>query len=289
MSTHALAYSRFADVRATDLDPCGRQHTPATSRTGTVPFGVAVDTGRFANPFDTPGLTTPVERMGALVRYAVRLAGRRDDLAAVREQLLCRDLWCTCAPNDPACHRNVLLDVANPTERPFNAGGRAMAITVRRPWASLLLTPAELGGKTVENRTFATDYRGPMMIYGGTKVDEAGMDMASEHGLDAAWHEQRRGWLGAAVLVGVHRATSHCCQPWGQPPLYGPNRPTRYHWVFAHPWRLAAATFARGKKAEGERGGFEGIRPMSWQVLMPTARATTGGGTGASGDRASTK
>ena len=114
-----------------------------------------------------------------------------------------RDLACTCALDDPACHRNVLLDVANPPASAFAADGRAMALTVRRPWASLLLVPESLGGKTIENRTWATDYRGPVLIYGGTRIDKIGISAARRAGLDADWHTQQQGWLGAAVLVDV--------------------------------------------------------------------------------------
>lgn len=261
MST-AVRYplARSANVEATDLDPTARQHRPGEP----VSLGVAVDEGVFANLFDQDGLS-PVQRMGALVKYAVWLAGRRSELLAVRDQLAGRDLSCTCPLNDPACHRNVLLDVANPPARPLSAGGRAMAMTVRRPWASLLLVPGEHGGKTVENRTWATDYRGPVLIYAGTLVDNAGLQAAQRAGLDADWHESRRGWLGAAVLTDVHRASWNCCRPWGQKP-HGPNRLPIFHWLFDHPGRLASATWARGERHE--RRGFKGLRGMSWSALM---------------------
>jgi hypothetical protein len=259
--------ARWANVEVTDLDPCGRQH-----RAGAAPrCGVAVDEGIFANPFDTEALL-PTQRMGALIKYAVRLAGRRAELLAVRDQLAGRDVSCTCALDDPACHRNVLLDVANPPARPFDAGGRTMAVTVRRPWASLLLVPAEHGGKNVENRTWATDYRGPVMIYAGARVDHAGLRAAQRAGFDVDWHQTRRGWLGAAVLTDVHRASGRCCRPWGQrqPGGNARARPTIHHWVFEHPHRLAAATWAQGEKHE--RRGFEGMRAMSWAVLMRTPK-----------------
>ena len=90
-----------------------------------------------------------------------------------------RDLSCSCPLEHLPCHRDVLLDVANPPANPFSDGGRAMALTLRRPWASLMLIPAELGGKTVENRSWATDYRGPVMLYAGTRVDAAGITAAT--------------------------------------------------------------------------------------------------------------
>ncbi|MBS9535930.1 hypothetical protein KIH27_20310 [Mycobacterium sp. M1] len=247
----------------TDLDPKAVRH-----QVGKIPSGaIAVDAGRFANPFDVAGLD-PTARMGAVVQYAVRLAGRRDDLIAVHREAGGRDVSCTCPLGDLGCHRGVLLDTANPPRRPRSDGGSAMAITVRRPWASMLLVPHELGGKSVENSTFSTDYRGPLMIYAGSEVDTHGLTLAQRHGLDAAWHEGRRGWLGAVVLTGVHRARRHCCTPWGQ--AQRPGGPPIYHWVLAHPHRLAAPTWATGPTRE-ERRGFPGLRSMSWSVLMRTA------------------
>ncbi|WP_204809385.1 DUF4326 domain-containing protein [Mycobacterium riyadhense] len=245
--------ARWATVEVTDLDP-----QPRTQRRGRdAPRGAAsvAAAGRFANPFESES-ANPVARLGGLVEFAVWLARRRELLADVR-RLAGRDLACTCALDDPACHRNVLLDVANPPTSPFAADGRAMALTLRRPWASLLLVPKELEGKTIENRTWATDYRGPILIYGGTRIDTIGIGAAQRAGLDADWHTHQQGWLGAAVLVDVHPARNHCCQPWGQRQV---RRDTSvYHWVFAHPHRLAERTWGRG---------FVGLRPTSWSVLV---------------------
>ena len=65
-----------------------------------------------------------------------------------------RDLACGCPLE--LCHRDVLLDVANPPANAFRAGGHAMGLTLRRPWASLMLVPEQLGGKPVETRSCAT-------------------------------------------------------------------------------------------------------------------------------------
>ena len=40
------------------------------------------------------------------------------------------------------------------------------AITVRQPWAGLIV----IGTKDVENRTWATNYRGPLLIHAGRKM-----------------------------------------------------------------------------------------------------------------------
>ncbi len=167
-----------------------------------------------------------------------------------------RDLSCSCPLDHLPCHRDVLLDVANPPANPFSDGGRAMALTLRRPWASLMLIPAELGGKTVENRSWATDYRGPVMLYAGTRVDAAGITAATAAGFDADWHGKQSGWLGAAALADVHSARGHCCAPWGHPEW---TSSPCYHWVFTCATRLALPTWGRG---------FLGLRPVSWSVLV---------------------
>lgn len=253
-STFVLGRSaRWDPVELTDLDP-----QPRTQRRGhDAPRGAASVSAPepFANPFESES-GDPLTRLGGLVKFGVWLARRSDLLTDVRG-LAGRDLACTCALDDPACHRNVLLDVANPPTSPFAADGRAMALTLRRPWASLLLVPEELGGKMIENRTWATDYRGPILIYGGTRIDTIGISAAQRAGLDAAWHTHQQGWLGAAVLADVHRTRHNCCPPWGQPQVRR-DQPV-YHWVFAHPHRLAERTWGRG---------FVGLRPTSWSVLV---------------------
>ena len=45
------------------------------------------------------------------------------------------------------------------------------ALSIRQPWAGLIL----LGIKPVENRTWATKYRGPLVIHAGKKVDKGMM------------------------------------------------------------------------------------------------------------------
>jgi hypothetical protein len=83
---------------------------------------------------------------------------------------------------------------------------------------------------------------------------ESGVAAARAGGLDADWHASQQGWLGAAVLVDVHSARTHCCHASRR----RPDRPL-YHWVFTSPGRLALPTFGRG---------FIGIRPVSWSVLV---------------------
>jgi hypothetical protein len=240
--------ARWAPAAVTDLDPQPVQHPVS----GPLPRG-AVWVGResaWANGFDVGS-----EAAVGLVEYAVWLAGRAELLASARTELSGRDLACACPLGVP-CHRDVLLDIANPPVDSYAAGGRALGLTVRRPWGSMMLIPQERGGKTVENRSWATDYRGPVLLYAGIRVDEAGMAAAARAGFDAGWHAKQSGWLGAAVLVDVHLARRHCCEPWGHS---GRADKPCFHWVFRGAARLALPTWGRG---------FAGLRPVSWSVLV---------------------
>lgn len=237
------------------------QHPRCTSTTHThpdrvTPAAVRIDTGIFANRFAAQGMSQS-QRWAALVEYAVWAAGRSDLLTAIRTELRGRDLVCACPVDDPSCHRSVLADLAHPGREPHS---HPAALTVRRPWASMLLIPSSVGGKNVENRTWATDYRGPVLIRGAagpqTGVDAAGIAMCGRMGFDVPWHSAQKGWLGAAVLTDVHEDAG-CCKPWGQTRRHR-DQPL-YHWVFQSPARLAARTWG---------AGFEGLHPHPWSVLV---------------------
>lgn len=52
---------------------------------------------------------------------------------------------------------------------------RTKALTIRPPWAQLII----MGVKDVENRSWKTDYRGPIAIHMGTQVSVEHLEMAS--------------------------------------------------------------------------------------------------------------
>jgi hypothetical protein len=247
--------ARWSVTELTDLDPhpvaqLPRVAMPAHTRS------VGEQT-----PWDCPGHRTrdPIARAAAVAEYAVWLAGRLDLLHAARTELAGANLACTCPVDSGPCHRDVLLDIANPPAGPFTVGGRAMGLTLRRPWASMLLVPEPLGGKLIDTRAWSTDYRGPVAVLAGSRLDERGMATAESHGLDADWHAAQAGWLGAVVLVDIHPAGRSCCSSlrWRQR-----SDTRRYHWVFTAPARLALRTYGRG---------FAGLRSASWSVLVRLA------------------
>ncbi|WP_192887043.1 DUF4326 domain-containing protein [Mycobacterium sp. MFM001] len=243
----------FCAQVVTALDP-----QPLHQRRGhPLPVG-AVSVGApspWANPRQPAEPATSWARAAVTCDYAAWIAARPDLLAAARSQLAGHDLACWCPPGP--CHRDVLIDIANPPDNPLDTGTNLMGLALRRPWASLLLVPGHLGGKNVENKTYATDYRGPVAIFATSRVDDAGTRAAQRAGLDTDWHIAQAGWLGATVLIDVHSARGRCCAPWGYPAR--DTNAARYHWVFAHPARLALPNHGHG---------FSGLRPVSWSALV---------------------
>lgn len=136
-------------------------------------------------------------------------------------------------------------------------------LTIRPPWAQAIFH-----GKDVENRTWSTDYRGPVAVHAGVRFDTGAWD----HGPLAAWvsgywgitrenftGDMLRGGaiIGVVDLVDVHqghnterdrfRAVRSCyqvgkpfgpCSPWAEPDAY--------HLVLANPRPLAEPIPYRG-------------------------------------------
>lgn len=105
-----------------------------------------------------------------------------------------------------------------------NQPGRALSIT--RPWPDLILHH----GKTVENRTWTTRYRGPLILHAAKSWDPAALVLAERIGVidDVSWYpyEHPVGVVGVAHLVDICAAAIHggpCgCGPWAAP--------GQYHW-----------------------------------------------------------
>lgn len=90
------------------------------------------------------------------------------------------------------------------------------ALTLQQPWASLVLGH----GKSVENRSWSTRYRGPLLIHAGQGVDRDAMRWWS-HTLQL--DELPRGGIIARVqLVDVVTDTDG---EWAMP--------GEYHWILA--------------------------------------------------------
>lgn len=135
------------------------------------------------------------------------------------------------------------------------------ALTVQQPWAAAIAT----GAKTVENRTWATKYRGRISIHAGTRWSERGgfdMRIAGWHGrrmfgdrFAAACHPLPHAELfptgviiATAELADCHPDTG-CCEPWGESSYDdrdGTRRVNVHHWLLEDVKLLAAPITARG-------------------------------------------
>src|ERR1700738_4531792 len=111
---------------------------------------------------------SPTRRAAALADYAVHLAGRQDLIERARIELAGHALACACAPGGP-CHRDILLDVAQPPADPYR-GGHGLAVTLPRPWGSLIVLPETLSGATIHTRSWCTDYRGALCGIGSRRL-----------------------------------------------------------------------------------------------------------------------
>jgi hypothetical protein len=97
------------------------------------------------------------------------------------------------------------------------------ALTIKQPWAQRILYE----GKRIENRSWPTHYRGPLVIHTGVRIDRR-------------WPESRKlpkGALGVVRLIGVHEydasvLDSDGCRPRGCAQRGGEMRPGTWHWEF---------------------------------------------------------
>jgi hypothetical protein len=70
-------------------------------------------------------------------------------------------------------------------------------LTVRHPWAWAIIH----GGKNIENRTWPTDYRGPVLIHAGRAYDDEGFDFV--HKICGDLPEPDRFWMSRGKILGV--------------------------------------------------------------------------------------
>lgn len=95
------------------------------------------------------------------------------------------------------------------------------ALTVRQPWAALIAA----GVKDVENRTWQSNYRGPLAIHAGhgRDFDIEGWAAVGEHGL-----QEEVLVRGAIVaVVDLTDIVTDSESPWALPDCF--------HWVLANP------------------------------------------------------
>jgi ASCH domain len=100
------------------------------------------------------------------------------------------------------------------------------ALTVRQPWASAIIW----AGKTVENRSWTTSYRGRLYIHAGQRLEPVDV-------LPVGAPVPRGAIIGTVELTGCHRCDGSC-SVWAEADLW--------HWVLADPVALAEPVPCRG-------------------------------------------
>ena len=117
-------------------------------------------------------------------------------------------------------------------EQDYNGGVAASnkkqylkCLSVRQPWASLIFRSRNR--KDVENRSWLTRYRGPLLIHAARAVDR---DACSKLGLDSDS-------LPRGVILGV--VTVADCTPPEKPCRSKWADPSAYHWLLTDPRLLS--------------------------------------------------
>lgn len=106
------------------------------------------------------------------------------------------------------------------------------AITIHQPWAELIVR----GEKDVENRSWRTHHRGPLLIHAGARADQQSF---AEHGVPG--DAERSAIIG---VVDVVECTQERTSPWHEEGSWG--------WYLARPRR-----FRKPIPMKGRRGLFD--------------------------------
>lgn len=95
------------------------------------------------------------------------------------------------------------------------------ALTVRQPWAHAIIHC----WKDIENRTWSTDYRGPLAIHAGKVYDEEGRLFMQRQNLHVPDDLISGAIIGVVDLVDCTHTVSD--SPWAEPGVW--------HWRLANP------------------------------------------------------
>lgn len=77
------------------------------------------------------------------------------------------------------------------------------ALSIRQPWAFAILNL----GKTCENRTWSTPYRGPIVVHAGRQIDHEGIAYLRERGFYVPAHLVTGAYLGYVTITGCRQST----------------------------------------------------------------------------------
>jgi hypothetical protein len=106
-----------------------------------------------------------------------------------------------------------------------------LALSVRQPWAWAIIA----GGKDVENRSWNSRYRGPLLIHAGRALDPDGFAELQARGLEPPAQLVRGAIIGQVRLVDVVRDHE---SSWAEPGAF--------HFLLADPVAFAHPRPCRG-------------------------------------------
>jgi ASCH domain-containing protein len=120
-----------------------------------------------------------------------------------------------------------------------SGGGRCPALSVRQPWAELIVT----GRKRLEIRTWETPYRGRIWIHAPRHVNP---DLEREFGLLDVY---RGGFVGAVALASIEPIDAGSWEAWRTYHLdSGSFQPGLFGWVLSDPHKFAVPVAAPGNR-----------------------------------------
>jgi hypothetical protein len=106
-------------------------------------------------------------------------------------------------------------------------------LTVKNPWAYLILYSSAFGHKDVENRTWETKYRGPLLIHCSKSLDANFPQEELPYGVN--WQDFNGRIIGRVNLVDCVRNSKSL---WAEKGMW--------HWVLRNPVPLKNPVPARG-------------------------------------------
>lgn len=124
---------------------------------------------------------------------------------------------------------------------PFEPGASTAqfpALSIRQPWAELIVS----GRKSIEVRTWATEYRGPLWIHTGQTENT---ELLQKFGLSDTF---RGGFIGRVTLSALILFDRDRWDRWRERHLSEGPMPSMAHgWVLRDPIRLREPVRARGE------------------------------------------
>lgn len=135
-----------------------------------------------------------------------------------------------------------------------------IALSVRQPWTWAILSV----GKSIENRTWRTDYRGPLLLHAGATVDTSGIAWLREQGFVVPWCLPVSCYLGLVTVTGCRRCTvQERYRTGGNFWAFGP-----WCWELEEPRPFARPIPGPGRRGlyEVELPGMESAQPVLLEV-----------------------